>query len=168
MSSLARKQPVPACGLVRWGIGPLDLGTPAAVFGSLLEGVSASPHRLKKHYAALAGLAGLATETQTADGLPDAWAMCTCTRRSLDTSAMASTTASPATPLGRRATSSHAAWPRWSRTSIRTTSQAVLAADWRHWRRLCTGAVREWWSCRAGGCAPERKARSAGKARADR
>ena len=104
--------PIPACDLARWGLGPLDLGTPAAVVGSSLEGVSASPHRLKKHYAALASLAGWATETQTADGLQDAWAMCTCTRRLLGTSAMVSTTASPAAPLGRRATSSRAAWPR--------------------------------------------------------
>ena len=113
---------------LREGLRPLDLGTPATVYGPSLEGDSASLHFLKKHYEAPGSKVGLVMETQTAAGLRDAWAMCTCTRQSLATSAMASTTAALDEPLERRATSSHAAWLRWSRSSIRTTSRPVMAA----------------------------------------
>ena len=113
---------------LREGLRPLDLGTPAIVYGPSLEGDSASLHFLKKHYEAPGSKVGLVMETQTAAGLRDAWAMCTCTRQSLATSVMASTTAALDEPLERHANSSHAAWLRWSRSSIRTTSRPVMAA----------------------------------------
>ena len=115
------------CYAQREGLGPLDLGTPATVSCSSLEGDSASLHLLKKDYAAQGSKVGLAMETQTAAGLRGAWAMCTCMRRSLATSAMASTTAALDEPLERHATSSRAAWLRWSRSSTRTTSRPVTA-----------------------------------------
>ena len=164
MSSSARKQPVTLQSVACLWLGQQVLMTMTAKSITWMQqhGTMGLSEAIASRQA---GLAGLATETQTADGLPDDVYLHETVighiRHGLDHRF-------PATPLGRRATSSPAAWPKWSRTSIRTTSQAVLAADWRHWRRLCTGAVREWWSCRAGGCAPERQARSAGKARADR
>ena len=115
------------------------------------------------------GLASwLAMGTQTAAGLRDAWAMCICTRPSLDTSVMALITAFRVAHLAKHASSSHSVWQSWRLTSTPMTFQAVLVADWRCWLDLCTDAVSTWWSWRVVGFEHGHQGRSADKARADR
>ena len=133
-----------------------------------LEGVNTLLRRSSKRCAAPAWRAGLAMGTQTAAGLRDAWAMCICTRPSLDTSVMALITAFRVARLAKHASSSHSVWQSWRLTSTPMTFQAVLVADWRRWLDLCTDAVSTWWSWRVVGFEHEHQGRSADKARADR